>query len=215
MTIQEIIKSNYSNLLASNHQSIYGEYNIRFDLGGELKNGTRKRVKQVVDRAIEIFKQTIESEEILIVIEEYNSSFFDRESSNKDYLYSLLNKAKLKKFAGPFEQTYFEIDSYGNKNELIFEDKLECDLLIGKMFQNELQPKKIIEGIANLEMGFEPSIPQDVVFFCPLSTNGLHIYDDRGCDIWSNDKEKLRLIYQRLNDWILEYNRKEIDESFK
>ena len=79
--------------------------------------------------------------------------------------------------------------------------------------ESELKSKEIIEGIANLEMGFEPCIPQDLVFFCPLTTNALHIYDDRGCDIWSNDKETLRIIYKSLNDWILDYNRKEIDET--
>lgn len=85
---------------------------------------------------------------------------------------------------------------------MIFEDKLECDLLIGKIFQSELKSKEIIEGIANLEMGFEPCIQQDLVFFCPLTTNALHMYDDRGCDIWSNNKENLQIIYKRLNSWI-------------
>ena len=216
MTLQELVKSNFSNLFFdNNHKSIYGKYHIRFELGGELKNGTKKRVKQVVERAIEIFNQTIDSEEVLIVIEEYKTEFFDRNGNNKEYLYSLINKSKLKRFEGPFEQTYFETDSEGNRNELLSEDKLECDLLIGKMFKSDLKSKEIIEGIANLEMGFEPYITQDIVFFCPLTTNALNIYDDRGCDVWSNDKEHLRIIYKRLNNWILEYNRKEIDEKFK
>ena len=216
MTIKEIVKSNFSNLfLDNNYKSIYGKYHIRFELGGELKNGTKKRVKQVVERAIEIFNQTIKSEEVLIIIEEYQTDFFDRNSNNKKYLYSLLENSKLKRFKGPFEQTYFKTDTFGNRTELLSEDKLECDLLIGKMFQSELKSKEIIEGIANLEMGFEPCIPQNLVFFCPSTTNALHIYYDRGCDIWSNDKETLRIIYKSLNDWILDYNRKEIDETFK
>lgn len=77
MTIEEIVKSEFSNLfLNNNHKSIYGKYHIRFELGGELKNGTKKRVKQVVERAVEIFNQTINSEEVLIVIEEYQTDFF-------------------------------------------------------------------------------------------------------------------------------------------
>jgi hypothetical protein len=38
------------------------------------------------------------------------------------------------------------------------------------------------------------------------------MYDDRGVDIITSDVETLRQIYTRFNDWILEFNRKEIDK---
>lgn len=69
--------------------------------------------------------------------------------------------------------------------------------------------------MVNLEMGFEPCIPQDVALYFPVTNNTLHIYDDIESDIWSNDKEKLKLIYQSLNSCILVHNRMEIEELFK
>ena len=91
----------------------------------------------------------------------------------------------------------------------------KCPLVIGKLKSNEINSVEIIRGIANLEMGFQPCTPQDVTFFSPKTTNGFRIYDDRGCDIWSTDRENLRPIYYNLNDWILDYNRQEIDLIFK
>jgi len=216
MRIQEIVRQTLQEISPNKDiKSIYGEYSIRFELGGNLRNGTKKRVKQVVERATEIFRQTIENDDIVLVIEEYPNQFYDKNDVNKDYLYSLLKRDKLKRYKGPFERTYFETDNEGIKRELVFEELLDCDLLIGQMAQNELDLQNIILGIANLEMGFEPCIPQDIVFFSPTTTNGFNIYDDRGCDIWSSDKEKLRHVYESLNNWILDYNRPEIDEIFK
>ena len=214
MTIKQTIFSNYPDLFSDNQQSFLGDYRIRFDLGCGLKSGTKKRVKNVVERACEIFKQTM-SDEILLIIEEYQNEMFDKSGDNKKYLYSLLNDSKLQKFKGPFEQIYFEIDTNGIREELVFEDNLECDLLVGKMSKSELNSEKIIEGIANLEMGFTPCIPQVVIFYCLTSTNALYIYDDRGCDVYSNNREKLKLIYENLNDWILDYDSEEFEEMFK
>jgi hypothetical protein len=216
MKIKDIINKTLLEIFSDNNcKSIHGEYGIRFELGGDMENGTKERVDQAVSRAIEIFKQTIGNDDILIIIEEYLNDFFDKDGTNKDYLYSLINKTKLKKYKGPFEQICFEIDENGIKREFVFEDKLECDLLIGRMTREEIDPEGIIRGKANLEMGFEPSIPQDITFFSPFTTNGFRMYDDRGCDIWSKHKEKLRLIYISLNDWILDDNRSDYDKVFK
>ena len=42
----------------------------------------------------------------------------------------------------------------------------------------------------------------------------LHLYDDRGLDIVAYDKASLIPIYNKLNKWILEYDRKQIDKMF-
>lgn len=38
------------------------------------------------------------------------------------------------------------------------------------------------------------------------------MYDNRGLDIMAPDVETLRPIYIRFNDWILAFNREEIDK---
>lgn len=41
------------------------------------------------------------------------------------------------------------------------------------------------------------------------------MYDDRGLDIISTDQETLRLIYKKHNDWILDYDREQIDKQLE
>ncbi|WP_354355490.1 DUF3885 domain-containing protein [Pedobacter sp. UYP30] len=41
------------------------------------------------------------------------------------------------------------------------------------------------------------------------------MYDDRGCKIFSDKADKIREIYLKRNEWIVDYHRAEIDEYFK
>ncbi|MFD1206338.1 DUF3885 domain-containing protein [Sporosarcina contaminans] len=41
-----------------------------------------------------------------------------------------------------------------------------------------------------------------------------HLYDDRGCDIIAVNIEDLRELYEKYNDWILDYDRERIDLLF-
>ncbi len=197
----------------SGRKSIFGEFSIRFELGGEGNSNTLKRINQATERGIEIYKQAIGENEIIILIEEWEDSWI-REKPPVNYLHKLLNNHNLKRIKGPFQRTYFENNSEGKKIEKNFEDKLECDLSIGKIKLSLNEAELIIKGIASLEMGEEPFITQRVYFFEPKTQIGFNIYDDRGCDIWSNSLEIIKPIYENLNSWILDYNRKEINEMF-
>lgn len=199
----------------SNIESIHGQYYMRFEMGGEGNDDKINRVNQATKRGTEIYEQLMGYGEIIIVIEEWANELFDLGKRNKDYLYHVLNSNDLTKIGGPFEQIYYEEDGKGNRIEKIFEDKKDCDLVIGKVSLSNEQVEKIIKGIASFEMGLIPSVPQNVFFFNPTRQTGFRIYDDRGCDIWANSIEELRPIYNDFNSWILDYNRTEIDEMFK
>ena len=41
-----------------------------------------------------------------------------------------------------------------------------------------------------------------------------NMYDDRGLDVITTDKETIRPIYGKYNHWILDYDRKKIDKLF-
>ncbi len=194
--------------------SIHGEHYMRFELGGEGNSDSKKRIKQATERGVEIFKQLIGESEIIVAVEEWKNDFFDPNDNRKNIL-RILNENQLKRIKGPFKQTYFEENEHRVKVEKIFEDDLDCDLLIGKLDIKQQQVKEIIKGIASLEMGEEPSIPQNVYFFSATKEAGFRIYDDRGCDIWANSIDTLRPLYKSLNSWILDYNREEIDNMFK
>lgn len=52
--------------------------------------------------------------------------------------------------------------------------------------------------------------------FIVNSTNNtiFHLYDERGLDIVSQRKETITNLYKDFEKWILEYDRKRIDEIF-
>ena len=79
----------------------------------------------------------------------------------------------------------------------------------------EIKIRDILCGIANREMGLEPIINQNIYFFNASAEKGFHMYDDRGCFIWSDIPDKIKDIYIRRNDWISDYAREDIDEYFK
>lgn len=187
--------------------SLGGEIHIRFELGGEiLENGTKERVEQAVFRAERIFRSTFPDpdKEVFIIFYDYNgdSPF----TKSKDYIYKLMEKEKLQDF-------YNEPVSI-NVGNLTDEDWIEGRIVIGKVKLTDISVKDILEGIANLEMGFEPAIPQQVYFFDVDSSKGFYMYDDRGCFVFSDDSEKIRSIYEELNKWIVDYHRPEIDAFF-
>lgn len=53
------------------------------------------------------------------------------------------------------------------------------------------------------------------MYFINVTRNLIyHLYDDRGCDILAADKNDIRFLYETYNDWILDYDRNVIDETF-
>ncbi|MCM3186922.1 DUF3885 domain-containing protein [Priestia megaterium] len=54
------------------------------------------------------------------------------------------------------------------------------------------------------------------IYFINLSKKMIfHLYDDRGCDVLASSKESIRFLYEEYNNWILDYDREEIDLLFK
>jgi hypothetical protein len=53
------------------------------------------------------------------------------------------------------------------------------------------------------------------VYFININKKTIfHVYDDRGCDVLATLPETIRDMYERYNDWILDYDKPEIDKVF-
>jgi len=194
--------------------SLGGQVHIRFELGGNKHNGTIERVNQSRDRALVIFNDTFKNlaNEIFVLIYEYQGK--NIWNANNDYLYKQFPTNSFAKFYNQLETVhtrFFTTDKNGN--EVLEKD--EVRVIIGKLPVKDINIKNILNGIANTEMGFDPKINQNIFFFDPFTDKSFHMYDDRGCYVWSNKAEKIRDIYIKRNDWIVEYHRPEIDEYFK
>ncbi len=192
-----------------------GQVHIRFELGGEeLENGTIERVKQATDRALTIFNETFNdpTNEIFILIYEYQGENIFNASN--DYLHKQFPDDRFKKFYNQLETVNtrnFTTDENGN--DVLEKEKVR--IIIGKLPVKDINVKNILRGIVNTEMGFDPRIDQRIFFFDPTTDRAFQIYDDRGCYVWSDKAGKIRDIYIKRNDWIVEYHRTEIEEYFK
>lgn len=190
-----------------------GQVHIRFDLGGGKDNGTIERVNQSTERALTIFNETFTdpTQEIFILIYEYQGENIFNASN--DYLHKQFPDDRFKKFYNQLETVnihFFTTDESGN-------DVLEKDevrIIIGKLPIKDINVNNILKGIANTEMGFDPGIDQRIFFFDPLTDKAFQMYDYRGCYVWSDKADKIRDIYIKRNDWIVDYHRPEIEEYF-
>ncbi len=191
-----------------------GQVHIRFELGEGEGNGTIERVNQSTGRALTIFNDTFQdpTNEIYVLIYEYQgeNSF----NASNEYLHNQFPKDSFAKFYNQLETVttcYFTTDKNGN--DVLEKD--EVKIIIGKLPIKDINVKNILNGIANTEMGFDPGIDQRIFFFDPKTDRAFQMYDDRGCCVWSDKSDKIRDIYIKSNDWIVEYHRPQIEEYFK
>jgi len=191
-----------------------GQVHIRFELGEDKENGTIERVNHSTDRALTIFNEIFndQTKEIFILIYEYQggNSF----NASNDYLHKQFPDDRFKKFYNQLEAlNTLNFTTNENGNDILEKDVVR--IIIGKLPVKDINVKNILNGIANSEMGFDPGIDQRIFFFDISTDKAFHMYDDRGCYVWSDKADKIRDIFIKRKDWIIEYHRPEIEEYFK
>ncbi len=212
--LQSYLDRVYIDSKIDTEHSLFGQVHIRFELGGDKKNGTKERVNQSTERALTIFNETFmnSSNQIYVLIYEFQGeNIFN---ATNDYLYKQFHADWFNKFYNHLEivnTRSIVTDEYGN--DVL--EKGEKRIIIGKLPVKDIKVKNILNGIANTEMEFDPGIAQEIYFFDPLTDKAFRMYDDRGCFVWSNKADNIRDIYIKRNDWIVEYHRPEIEEYFK
>ncbi|MDL4839447.1 DUF3885 domain-containing protein [Aquibacillus rhizosphaerae] len=84
-----------------------------------------------------------------------------------------------------------------------------------KVNKKDMRLDYLIEAIGNKDFIRKPKINCNLSFV--IETKGIlfHMYDDRGCDVFSLKKDTLLPLYHKFRKWILDYNRIEIDRAFK
>ena len=203
----------YPNTKIDTEHTLVGQVHIRFELGAGKGNGTIGRVNQSTSRALAIFNDTFTdpTKEIFILIYEYQGENIFNASN--DYLHHQFPADRFGSFYNQLEEVNtgdYTTDENGND---ILETN-EVRIIIGKLPVKDIKVKNILNGIANTEMGFTPGIDQRVFFFDPLTDKAFHMYDDRGCYVWSNDAGKIRDIFLKRNNWIVACHRPAIEKHF-
>ena len=204
--IKEII-----NYVGHDFSNFNRELHIRFELGEPFRNGSNRRIKQVNKRVISIFEETFNQDDFIYVYIKDWENEIDPMFGNTTpkYIYELINRKTIE------EEKLFELDededNEGNKIEI--KNEYKVSVLADEVAS--LPYKEILEGISHYEQGREPSIGQSVYFISKEKEILFHMYDDRGCIIHSKDKEKLRDLYVKFNEWIVNYYREYFDSVFK
>jgi len=182
-------------------------FSIRFDLQTE-SNSIEDYFDENYYRSLLLFNDCIdENDEIIICIQQY--------------VYK--KKTKIHKQNFLLKQIKLERSKYIFYKVRNLYDKSDCynRLLIKTKYKNT-HIENIIKGIAHIDYpNRSPQLVKSIsqlgieIYFLNVKNEILiNMYDDRGLDIAASNIEVLRDIYNRRNDWILEYDKKEIIVKF-
>lgn len=75
-------------------------------------------------------------------------------------------------------------------------------------------PDRLLQEIIRADIGGINAFASNVYFADTHNVILFHLYDDRGADLVAADKELLRPIYEKFNNWILDYDRETINAIF-
>ena len=186
---------NIRSIFLSSYTTYNLKGNLRFELAPESEEHFQKRIEAAKDRAKTLFNEVFSDEKELQII--ITASKFSGAGLIRKYLY----KANYQ-IVDSFTTSAF--DSY-------YENK--ATILVINTQRNNVRIAKIIDGLCYRDFNEVGKLRvSDNLFLYNSKTNTIvNIYDDRGCDIWSDNIQSQKKLYDKYNDWILEYDKKEID----
>ena len=208
------------------------DFGLRFDLQtGETSNSSR----QILDEVGNVIPHVgdTDTDEYFQEVTKRASTIFKTAFDNSDKVFLVFMDYKYKRRKIKFSNfTFKQIDNL-QKNEVSFskekrlyelDDKFDIrNIAVIKLTADRINHKNILTAIGHSD--FPPRQPRldnngfltsKEIYFVNIDKKLIfHMYDDRGLDLISADKEILRPIYKKHNDWILDYDRKQIDKQFE
>jgi Domain of unknown function (DUF3885) len=210
--LNDFMKENFPNLELRQPLFYSWKNAIRFELGVEELRDYEKDnlyLENVYKRAITLFKSLHSNNDEIFFV-----------ANVSDYGYGITLKHKLKIFSKYVKKksvlnklthttmafVYPEDDEVGDCKTHRFTLKCKTD---------DVKFVPLLKAICNQEMGRKTSIIHEVFFININRGTIFFVYDDRGCDLLSVSQEEIRDIYNKYNEWILDYDRDVIDKVFK
>ena len=174
---------------------------IRFDLHGQVGG-----VSEIMKRAVLLYEACFrKSDDCIVVSQDWHS---DSKPVGRR-LQSLWQFGKNEAITFKAQPDAFETCADPDDN-----DAPEFTLSWVVQPAHSFQYKLVLEGIANSDFAFEPSV-SSWVFFCNVDSGLVfHMYDDRGTDVIAPSPDTIRSLYTDFNGWILADDRKRIEAVF-
>lgn len=180
------------------------KYWIRFELGLIELEG-KEYFKEIYHRVLSIFDFLFDKNDTIMLIASINESIEYRSNElpniqrflkNKKLIYGLNCKTV------PYE--YDEEDT-----------EMRTTLYSLKVKKEDIRKGYLFQANSNKDFGRRPRIKGNLYLINLTRNTLLHMYDDRGCDVYGLNKENLLPLYQKFRKWILDYNRVQIDHIFE
>jgi hypothetical protein len=161
------------------------------------------------------------------------SRIFETAFDQNDNIFLVFMDHKYKKRKIKFSNFVFKQVKNLKKSEIIFSKERQIynmggksdisNIAIIKLTADRINYSQILTAIGNSD--FPPRQPRldnkgflsnKEIYFVNIEKKLIfHMYDDRGLDLVAADIETLRPIYIKHNDWILDYDRADIDNQFR
>lgn len=193
--MNQIIRDIYQ----QHHHTYPLKENIRFELAHGRETDYDQKIENGKKRAHRLFEEVFHDSENIQMI------FFDAACSKKGFFRKFLHR------------NYFTIIDHFMTDSFKEYYTDETSITVVETPLVNVRKTKLIDGICyeDFKKPGKLRITNDVVFYETKKHTLLTIYDDRGCDIWSDNIQQQQAIYHKFNDWILDYDRGTIDQVFK
>lgn len=86
--------------------------------------------------------------------------------------------------------------------------------LYWNLYKIDFSPDLLLREIIKADLGGISALASSVYFANTEDVYLYYVYDDRGADLVAESKEMLLPLYHNFNQWILDYDRKQIDKLF-
>lgn len=211
MQLKDFMNENYPNLEL--RPALFYSWNtgIRFELGVNYDCHNIYEdcpyLKGVYNRALTLFKSLHSPEDDIYIVVDVND-FADGETfKRKLNIFSKYVKEKsvLFKLQQNTIPYIFPEDDKGTYRTHRF--TLKCKTSYFKYVP-------LLKAVCNQDLGLKPSIFHRIYFININKKTIFHVYDDRGCDLLATSPATIRDVYNKHNDWILDYDRPKVDKIF-
>jgi len=218
--LSQFMKEHFDNLTLRPPLFYSWEYGIRFEISMPwVEHEDKSNLQQIEERINGIFNKVFyDTDKMLLVTDihcEKNDSFLQKRPT-KVYQKYIKDKELIKKLQYRMLPNVFLEDEDGEDYKGMVTHQFVLSykksdirykpLLTAISYEDFPHPSQILKGF--------PRNGIDIYFVNVTRKMIYHLYDDRGCDVIASNKEDLRSLYEDLNDWILDYDREQIDKLF-
>lgn len=211
MQLKDFMQENYPNLELRPPLFYSWDIGIRFELGVEWKREydypNNPYVLGCYKRAITLFESLHSPTEDIFVVIDVNDF-----NKGKNFKHQLKNFPQYVKKSLLFRLKHQALPYIFPEDDE--EDRYKTHRFTLKCKTSDFKYVSLLKAICNQDLGLKPSISHRVYFININRKTIFHVYDDRGCDLLATSPDTIKDIYNKHNDWILDYDRPEIDKVF-